>query len=111
MNLSDCVGEACLCLDRGHRIREVTRRCQGAEAIAGALGLSAAGDECTERGGGEGAAALASIAVLGAGVDASEGDRAGGSVSPNEDLRMVRVRCGGNRRVTRVCAWVGMGGE
>ena len=90
MNLSDCVGEACLCLDRGHRIREVTRRCQGAEAIAGALGLSAAGDECTERGGGKGAA------VLGAGVDAGEGDGANGcvTVSPKEDLKMRRVRRG-----------------
>ena len=88
MNLSDCVGEACLCLDRGHRIREVTRRCQGAEAIAGALGLSAAGDECTERGEGEGAA------VLGAGVDAGEGDGANGCVSPKEDLKMRRVRRG-----------------
>ena len=59
-------------------------------ASASALGLSAAGDECTERGGGKGAA------VLGAGVDAGEGDGANGcvTVSPKEDLKMRRVRRG-----------------
>ena len=89
MNLSDHVWKACFVLIVDTAFERSLAAARGPRlASASALGLSAAGDECTERGEGEGAA------VLGAGVDAGEGDGANGCVSPKEDLKMRRVRRG-----------------